>query len=199
MRKVLATAVALLATVIGAASPAQAGDYRVDPEHTTVTFRVRHLFSTVEGRFDKFDGTIKFAADNPSTAAVEGTLDAASVNTNVAERDKHLRSADFFDIAKYPKITFKSTKVLEVGADKTSGKLAGKLQIRGVEKDVVLDVAFLGQGKDPYGNETAGFSATTRIDRKDFGLKWNDTLETGGVLVGDDVEIRIDAAAFVAD
>ena len=91
------------------------------------------------------------------------------------------------------------TKVIEVGADKTSGKMAGKLGIRGVEKEVVLDVAFLGQGKDPYGNLKAGFTATTRINRKDFGLKWNDTLETGGVLVGDDVEIRIDAAAYVVE
>jgi len=178
---------------------AHATEYKIDPEHTTVVFRVRHLFTSVEGRFDRFEGKISFDAAAPERATVEGTIDAGSVNTNVVERDKHLRSTDFFDVEKHPKITFKTTKVLEVGADKTSGKMAGKLAIRGVEKDVVLDVSFLGQGKDSYGNLKAGFSATTRINRKDFGLTWNDTLETGGVLVGDDVEIRIDAATYVVE
>jgi len=178
---------------------AGATEYKIDPEHTSVVFRVRHLFTSVEGRFDKFEGRILFDPAAPAKAVVEGAIDAATVNTNVTERDKHLRSADFFDVTKHPKITFKTTKVLEVGADETRGKLAGKLGIRGIEKDVVLDVAFLGQGKDPYGNLKAGFSATTRINRKDFGLTWNDTLETGGVLVGDDVEIRIDAAAYVVE
>jgi polyisoprenoid-binding protein YceI len=181
------------------AGSAGATEYKIDPEHTTVSFRVRHLFTSVEGRFDKFEGKISFNAADPSKTVVEGTIDAATVNTNVAERDKHLRSADFFDVANHPKITFKTMKIVDVGADKTSGKMAGMLGLRGVEKEVLLDVAFLGQGKDPYGNLKAGFSATTRINRKDFGLKWNDTLETGGVLVGDDVEIRIDAAAYVVE
>jgi polyisoprenoid-binding protein YceI len=189
--------VALVVFLVSLSGSAGATEYKIDPEHTTVSFRVRHLFTSVEGRFDKFEGKISFDAADPSKAVVEGAIDAATVNTNVAERDKHLRSADFFDVANHPKITFKTTKVLEVGAGKTSGKMSGKLGVRGVEKEVVLDVAFLGQGKDPYGNLKAGFSATTRINRKDFGLVWNDTLETGGVLVGDDVEIRIDAAAYV--
>lgn len=185
--------------LVAFAKGAGATEYKIDPEHTTVAFRVRHLFTSVEGRFDKFEGKISFDAKEPSKAIVEGVIDAATVNTNVAERDKHLRSADFFDVAKHPKITFKTTKIVEVGAGKTSGKMAGMLGVRGVEKEVMLDVAFLGQGKDPYGNLKAGFSATTRINRKDFGLTWNDTLETGGVLVGDDVEIRIDAAAYVVE
>jgi polyisoprenoid-binding protein YceI len=185
--------------LVAFAGSAAATEYKIDPEHTTVSFRVRHLFTSVEGRFDKFEGKISFDPADPSKAVVEGVIDAATVNTNVAERDKHLRSADFFDVVKHPKITFKTTKIVEVGAGKTSGQMAGKLGVRGVEKDVVLDVAFLGQGKDPYGNLKAGFSATTRINRKDFGLVWNDTLETGGVLVGDDVEIRIDAAAYVVE
>jgi polyisoprenoid-binding protein YceI len=192
---VAASVVCLLAV----SARAEAADYKIDPEHTTVAFRVRHLFTSVEGRFDKFEGKISFDAADPSKAMVDGAIEAATVNTNVAERDKHLRSADFFDVEKHPKITFRATKVVEVGAGKTSGKMAGKLGIRGIEKDVVLDVAFLGQGKDSYGNLKAGFSATTHINRKDFGLTWNDTLETGGVLVGDDVEIRIDAAAYVVE
>jgi polyisoprenoid-binding protein YceI len=192
-------AAVFLVCLVAVAGVAHAADYKIDPEHTTVVFRVRHLFTSVEGRFDKFEGKISFDAAAPDKAIVEGAIEAGSVNTNVAERDKHLRSADFFDVAKHPKITFKTTKVLEVGTDRTSGKMAGKLGIRGVERDVVLDVAFLGQGKDPYGNSKAGFSATTRVNRKDFGLSWNDTLETGGVLVGDDVDIRIDAAAYVVE
>jgi len=192
-------AVALVVLLTAVAGMASAAEYKIDPEHTTVAFRVRHLFTSVEGRFDKFEGKISFDATDPGKAVVEGTIDARTVNTNVAERDKHLRSADFFDVANHPTISFKTTKVLEVGTDKASGKMAGKLGIRGVERDVVLDVAFLGQGKDPYGNVKAGFTATTRINRKDFGLQWNDTLETGGVLVGDDVDIRIDAAAYVME
>ena len=190
---------AVVVFLVALAGSAGATEYKIDPEHTTVAFRVRHLFTSVEGRFDKFEGKISFDPKDPSKAVVEGVIDATTVNTNVAERDKHLRSADFFDVENHPKITFKTTKIVDVGADKTSGKMAGKLGVRGVEKEVLLDVAFLGQGKDPYGNLKAGFSATTRINRKDFGLKWNDTLETGGVLVGDDVEIRIDAAAYVVE
>lgn len=186
---------ALVVSMLGAASAAGAAEYKIDADHTTIGFRVRHLFTAVDGRFDKYDGTIRFDPAKPEEASVEGTIDAASVNTNVAERDKHLRSADFFDVANHPKITFKSTKVLEVAPDKSRGKMAGLLGIRGVEKEVVLDVAFHGQGKDPWGNFKAGFSATTRIQRKDFGLKWNDTLETGGLLVGDDVEIRLEVEA----
>jgi polyisoprenoid-binding protein YceI len=191
-----AISVAFLLALPGSAG---ATEYKIDPEHTTVAFRVRHLFTSVEGRFDKFEGKISFDPEDPSKTVVEGVIDATTVNTNVAERDKHLRSADFFDVEHHPKITFKTTQVVDVGADKTSGKMAGALGVRGVEKEVVLDVAFLGQGKDPYGNLKAGFTATTRINRKDFGLKWNDTLETGGVLVGEDVEIRIDAAAYVVE
>ena len=194
MRKGFITT-ALVVSMLGTGASALAAEYKIDGDHTTIGFRVRHLFTAVDGRFDKYDGTIRFDPAKPEEASVEGTIDAASVNTNVAERDKHLRSADFFDVANHPKITFKSTKVLEVAPDKTHGKMAGLLGIRGVEKEVVLDVAFHGQGKDPWGNFKAGFSATTRILRKDFGLKWNDTLETGGLLVGDDVEIRLEVEA----
>jgi len=167
--------------------------YKVDPDHTTVAFKVRHLFTYVQGRFDKFEGTIEFDPDKPEVTRVQGSIDAATVNTNVAERDKHLRSEDFFDVAKFPKITFTSTKAAQIDASRKSGKLEGKLTIHGVERPVVLDVTYLGAAKDPWGNQRAGFSARTTINRKDFGLTWNETLETGGVLVGDEIQIEIDA------
>ena len=192
-------ALALLAGALVAPAAAQANQWKVDGGHTTVSFRIRHLFTSVEGRFNDFDGKVVFDLEDPSKATVSGEIEVASIDTNEPDRDKHLRSADFFDVEKYPKITFKSTKVTDVSGDKKSGKMHGKLSIHGVEKDVVLDVKFLGEGKDTYDNVKAGFSGTVTINRKDYGLTWNDTLETGGVLVGEEVEIRIDAAAYAAD
>jgi polyisoprenoid-binding protein YceI len=179
--------------------PAAAGAvvYKVDSDHTNVGFKVRHLFTQVQGRFDRFSGTISFDPSKPEATKVEGTIEASSINTNVPERDKHLRSEDFFDIAKYPKITFASTQAAQIDPSKKSGKLEGTLTIRGTSKPVVLDVTYLGAAKDPWGNQRAGFSARTRINRKDFGLTWNETLESGGLLVGDDVQIEIDAEGLV--
>jgi polyisoprenoid-binding protein YceI len=128
---------------------------------------------------------------------VTGSIDVASIDTNSDKRDEHLRGADFFDVERYPKITFESTGVKDVDAAAKTGKLEGKLTIHGVTKDVVLDVAFTGAGQDPWGNKKAGFTAETKINRKDFGLNWNQTLETGGVLVGDEIAIRIDVEANV--
>lgn len=176
---------------------AAATTYQVDPDHTTVGFKVRHLFTSVQGRFDRFEGTITFDPAKPQDTKVEGTIDAASINTNVAERDKHLRSDDFFDVAKYPKILFTSTKADQIDPTKKNGKLEGKLTIHGVEKPVVLDVTYLGAAKDPWGNQRAGFSARTKINRKDFGLSWNETLESGGLLVGDEIQIEIDAEGMI--
>lgn len=180
--------------------PAAAGAvvYKVDSDHTNVAFKVRHLFTSVQGRFDRFDGTIDFDPAKPESAKVQGSIDAASINTNVPERDKHLRSQDFFDVAKHPKITFVSTKAAQIDPAKKSGKLEGKLTIHGVEKPVVLEVTYLGAAKDPWGNQRAGFSAHTTINRKDFGLTWNETLENGGLLVGDDIQIEIDAEGLVS-
>jgi polyisoprenoid-binding protein YceI len=171
---------------------AYAKPYKVDSDHTSVTFRVRHLFTNVKGRFDRFDGTIEFDPAKPAESKVEGTIDATTINTNVAERDTHLRSKDFFDVEKFPKITFVSTGVTPDSSGK-SGKMQGKLTIHGVEKPVVLDVSYLGEVKDPWGKTKAGFTAQTTINRKDFGLVWNETLETGGVLVGEEIQIEIDA------
>ena len=164
--------------------------YKVDPDHTTVSFKVRHLFSKVQGLFNKFEGTVDYEPGKPETWKTNGTIEAASINTNVPERDKHLRSADFFDVEKYPAISFKSTKV--ANATETNAKLEGLLTIHGVEKPVVLDLEIHGVGKDPWGNVRAGFTATTKINRKDFGLNWNEALETGGVLVGDEIEIVLE-------
>ena len=176
---------------------AAATAYKVDPDHTNVAFKVRHLFTAVQGRFDHFEGTINFDPAKPEDTSVEGWVDAKSINTNVPERDKHLRSDDFFDVAKYPKIAFASTKPAQIDASKKSGKLEGMLTIHGVQKPVVLDVTYLGAAKDPWGNQRAGFSARTTINRKDFGLSWNETLESGGLLVGDEVQIEIDAEGMV--
>ena len=172
--------------------------YQIDNMHSSARFTVRHMMiANVSGTFDTVSGTIDFDPAKPESTKVQGWIDANSINTNVPERDKHLRSPDFFDIAKYPKITFVSTKPAEIDASKKSGKLEGALTIHGVEKPVVLEVTYLGAAKDPWGNQRAGFSARTTINRKDFGLTWNETLESGGLLVGDEIQVEIDAEGMV--
>jgi len=183
---------------MGLATSAPAAEWKVDASHTSVAFSISHLFTSVQGRFDSFDGTIDFDPDDPSATVVRGKVAAESINTNNAKRDKHLRGGDFFDVEKFPEIRFESTGGIENMQGK-KGELPGKLTIHGVTKPVVLDVKFLGRGKDPWGNERAGFQATLTIDRKDYGLNWNAVLETGGVLVGDEVEIRIDAEGILAE
>lgn len=197
MKNRISTIIMLVALAIGAPAASLAETFVIDKDHTSTTFRIRHLFTKVSGRFDNFEGKVDFDPAKPEQTKVEGTIDVNSINTNVENRDKHLRSDAFFDVEKYPKITFVSTKVSDVDAKALTGKLHGNLTIRGIEKPVVLDVQFLGKGKDPWGNEKGGFSATTKIDRKDFGLNWNETVETGGLLVGDEVEIEISAEGNV--
>lgn len=164
--------------------------YKIDPDHSTVSFKIRHLFSNVVGNFTQFDGAIEYEPGKPETWSARSTIQAASINTNVSKRDKHLQSADFFDVEKFPTLEFKSTGVTDATAE--TAKLHGNLKIHGVEKPVVLDLEIHGAGKDPWGNTRAGFTAKTRIDRKDFGLIWNQTLETGGLLVGDDVDLTLE-------
>jgi len=195
--RTLLTSVATVAATLVLAAPLRAATYKVDPEHTTVLFNVRHLFTTVTGRFEKFDGKIVFDENDPAKTQVQGTIDAASVNTNVKRRDEDLRSKNFFEVKKYPKITFQSTGVSDVDGKAKGGKMNGILSLHGVEKAVVLDVSFLGRGKDPWGNERAGFHATTTINRKEWGLNWNEALETGGVLVGEEVMIEINAEGLL--
>jgi len=179
--------------------PARAATYKVDPGHTSVTFLVRHLLTNVEGRFRTFEGQIVFDPAAPEKTVVKGSIDVSSIDTNVAKRDDHLRSAEFFDGAKFPKIEFASTSVSDVDATKRAGKIHGNLTIHGVTKPVVLDAQFLGAATDPWGNKKGGFSASTTIDRKDFGLTWNKTLDTGGLLVGDEVTIRINVEGDVQE
>jgi len=189
----------LLLAASFAASPAAAKPYKVDDAHTSVTFSVRHLFTSVEGKFKTFEGQIQFDPAAPEKTTVKGTIDVASIDTSVQKRDDHLRSPDFFDVAKYPKIEFVSTGVSDVDQAKKTGKMQGNLTIHGVTKPVVLDAQFLGEGTDPWGNKKAGFSASTVINRKDFGLGWNQALESGGFLVGDDVTIRLNVEGNVQE
>jgi polyisoprenoid-binding protein YceI len=170
-------------------------NYNIDTSHSDITFSVRHLvFAKVRGHFTKWSANLLFDAADPSKSSVDVDIDAASIDTREPQRDGHLKSPDFLDVAKYPKITFKSRRVEGAGAKKY--KAVGDLTIHGVTREVVLDVEELGGGKDPWGNQRLAFSAKTAVDRTDFGLKWNQALETGGVLVGERVEIEIDVEAI---
>jgi polyisoprenoid-binding protein YceI len=169
--------------------------WTLDPAHTTVGFSAKHMmFTTVRGRFNQVDGRITLDPARLEAAAVEVEIDAASIDTGVEQRDAHLRSADFLDAEAQPRITFRGQR-LEGGAlrDGNSYKLIGDLTIRGVTREVELDVRYDGRGKDPWGSERMGFTASTRIDRRDFGLTWNQVLEAGGVLVSNEVKIEIEA------
>ena len=163
-----------------------------DQMHSSVNFTVRHMVvSKVRGRFAKWDGTLAMDEKDPSGGSVDVAIDAASIDTGVDQRDGHLRSPDFFDVERYPTITYRSTRVEKAGAGAL--KVTGDLTMHGVTRPVVLDVEYAGSTKDPWGGERAGFSARAQIDRKDFGLTYNQLLETGGVLVGESVEIAIEA------
>jgi polyisoprenoid-binding protein YceI len=181
---------AVAAAAVLAASPALAADsYSFDKAHTTVLFQVRHLLTNVTGKFKDFDGTIQVDKANPAASAVDFTIQAASIDTNEPKRDEHLRSADFFDVANHPKLTFKSTSIKPSGKD--SYQVTGELTMRGVTRPVTLDVAFLGEGKDPWGNDKVGFDVTGRLNRKDFDMNWNKALDNGGVLLADEVKVQI--------
>jgi polyisoprenoid-binding protein YceI len=165
--------------------------WSIDPVHSHVEFAVKHLMiATVRGRFAVVHGTVYSDDADPAKGRAEIEIDADSIDTHESQRDTHLRSADFFDVEKFPKITFRSTRITDVHGD--TFKLVGDLTIRGVTREVVLDVTSEGRNRDPWGGERAGFSATTKIKRSDFGLTWNQALETGGVVVGDDIKISLD-------
>ncbi len=165
--------------------------WQIDNAHSEVTFSVRHMMiSKVRGRFNSFRGTIDFNEAEPARSTVNVEIDVDSIETRDAQRDGHLRSADFFDVANYPLMTFVSTRV-EPTSNNT-GRIVGDLTIRGVTREVVLDVEYAGQSKSPWGSTSAGFHAETKINRKDWGLNWNQALETGGILVGEEVTITIE-------
>ena len=167
--------------------------YKIDKDHSSVSFKIRHVVSNVQGSFKDFDGTIQYDAAKPETWSAEGTIKVASIDTNVAQRDKHLQSKDFFNAEQYPDITFKTTKVTASGKD--DAKVEGLLTMHGITKPVVLDVEIHGVGKDPWGNVSLGFTGTTKVNRKDFGIVWNQVLDQGQLMVGDDVTITLEIAA----
>ena len=173
-----------------------ADTWQIDPVHTSVEFTVRHMMiSNIKGTFEKTSGTVTVEGGDPTTAKIDAVIDASSINTRVERRDADLKSPDFLDVTKYPTITFKSTKVETAGKGKW--KVTGDLTLHGVTKPVVLEVEGTGDPiHDPMGNTRAGASATTKINRKDFGLTYNKTLESGGVMVGDEVSITIDVEAI---
>jgi polyisoprenoid-binding protein YceI len=165
--------------------------WKLDPSHSTVEFSAKHMmFTTVKGRITDFDGTITAPGATLHGASVDVTMKAASIDTRTEQRDQHLRSAEFLDVETFPDMTFTSTKL---DGTKEKFTMTGDLTIRGTTRPVTLDVTYEGAGKDPWGNERMGFSASGKIDRRDFGLVWNQALEAGGVLVGNDVKIQIDA------
>lgn len=183
-----------ISTIIALALPAFAGasTWAIDPDHSNVGFKVRHLMiSNVRGSFEKHTGTVEINDKDITKSRVEVSIDTNSINTNVQKRDEHLRSADFFDVAKYPSMNFVSKKVAKAGKDRL--KVTGDLTLHGVTREVVLDVEGpSNESKDPWGNIRRGATATTRINRKDFGLVWNKALETGGVAVGEEITITLE-------
>jgi polyisoprenoid-binding protein YceI len=186
--------VTILTVLFSLAVPllASAATWTIDPDHSSIGFKVRHLMvSNVKGVFEKHSGIVDLNEQDITKSKVEVSIDTNSINTNVQKRDEHLRSADFFDVTKYPTMTFVSKKVAKAGKDKL--KVTGDLTLHGVTKEVVLAVEGPSkESKDPWGNTRRGASATTKINRKDFGLTWNKALETGGVVVGDEVIINLE-------
>lgn len=178
-------------------APTTTATWTIDPTHTLVEFSTKHMMiTTVKGRFTDVKGTITTDDRDPAKASADVTIGTASLNTGTEARDEHLRSADFFDVERFPAITFKSKRIS--GASLQPGarfEVVGDLTIRDVTKEVTLDATFEGSGKDPWGNEKASFSASTKVDRREFGLTWNAALETGGVLVSNDIRISIEAQA----
>ena len=183
-----------ISTIIALVLPAFAfaSTWTIDPDHSNVGFKVRHLMvSNVKGSFEKLTGVVEINDQDITKSKVEVSIDTNSINTNVQKRDEHLRNADFFDVANYPVMTFVSKKVAKAGKDKL--KVTGDLTLHGVTKQVVLDVEGpTKESKDPWGNLRKGAAATTKINRKDFGLGWNKALETGGVAVGEEISITLE-------
>ena len=169
--------------------------WTIDPSHTTVEFVAKHMMiTTVKGRFAELAGTIVADEADIADSSVEVTFQAASIDSRSEQRDGHLRSPDFLDVERYPEVTFRST---EIRGTKESFKVTGDLTIRGVTRPITLDATFEGEGKDPWGGTRASFSAHGKFDRRDFGLTWNVALETGGILVSNEVKINIEAQAVL--
>lgn len=173
-------------------------NWNFDPVHSEITFKVRHMmFSKVSGLFEKWEGEFAFDPDNPTDGGVRAEIDAAGIDTGNDDRDEHLRSGDFLDVENHPELVFESTDIELTGDDEL--EMRGDLTIRDETRPVVLDVEYHGKATDPWGNDRIGFTATTELNRKDFGLTWNQALEAGGVLVGDTVEVELNVQAIPAE
>ncbi|HSQ61326.1 MAG TPA: YceI family protein [Acidobacteriota bacterium] len=186
----------LAAGALAVAGAAQAAVWTIDTSHSSVGFSVRHIFSKVPGSFDKFSGQIDYDPAKPEASSVKVEIEAASINTKNERRDSHLRSADFFEVEKHPTLSFQSTKVVKGEGNALS--VEGNLTMKGVTKPVTLAVTFLG-ATDPKPGARAGFEATTTVNRKDYGILWNRTLDTGGTLLSDDVTITILIEALIPE
>ncbi len=188
-----------MTTMTAPQTAAGTATWSIDPAHSAAEFAVKHMMvSTVKGRFHGVEGTLRIDEANPEASTIEAAIDVASIDTGVEQRDAHLRSDDFFNAEKFPKITFRSTKIERAG-NAAKWKMTGDLTIRDVTRSVVLDVEEDGRGLDAYGKSRAGFTADTKISRKDFGVNWNGLIETGGVVVGDAVRITLNVAAVRQD
>jgi polyisoprenoid-binding protein YceI len=183
------------------ATPTAASTWQLDPVHSSVEFSVKHMMmTTVRGRFKDVQATLTGSEEHPEGCRVEAVIGMASIDTGNAERDAHLRSADFFDVERYPKSTFRSTRV--EGNPSQPGdhfRVIGNLVIRDTTSEVTLDCVYQGRGTDPWGKERVGFSATTEIDRRDWGLRWSQTIETGGVLVANNVRVDLEVQFVKTD
>jgi polyisoprenoid-binding protein YceI len=182
---------ALLGVLLVGLAPetAPAAEWTVDPAHSVLTFKIRHLFSRTDGRFNEWSGTLDFDPARITEGSARITIQAASIDTDNDDRDNHLRSSDFFDVEKNPTITFVSTKIEESDGGYL---LHGDLTMAGVTKPVTIPFQFLGVGPDPWGKTRAGFSGELTVNRKDFGIVWNKALDQGGVMLGDDVQIDLE-------
>lgn len=190
MSLVALAAALLLSAPFALAAPTT---WAIDPNHSSVEFSVRHLFSKVPGKFTTFSGAIVYDPANPAASSVKAAIDASTISTANEKRDGHLKSEDFFDVAKYPTLTFESTKVEAAGENKL--KVDGNLTMHGVTKPVTLDVTFLGSGPGPGDRQVSGFEAVAKVNRKDFNIIWNRNLDHGGTLLGEEVEIHLNVEA----
>ena len=172
-------------------------DWTIDTAHSAINFSVRHMmFGKTRGQFNRWQGRLQLVPEKLTSSSVEVTIDASSIVTSDEQRDTHLRSADFLDAEKFPTLTFRSTRVDDLGGGNL--RILGDLTVHGTTREVVLEAEYGGNTKDPWGNNRAGFGARTSIDRTDFGLKWNMALEAGGIVVGNKVDIEIEVEAVQA-
>ncbi|HEX5030810.1 MAG TPA: YceI family protein [Candidatus Eisenbacteria bacterium] len=195
MRKLVPTSFLALMLAFATAASAAPATWTIDPNHSEVGFSIRHFFSKVPGTFGKFSGSVVYDPQKPENSSVKADIDPASIDTKNEKRDNHLRSDDFFDVVKFPTLTFVSTKVTAAGENKI--KVDGNLTMHGVTKPVTLDVTFLGAGPSREGEQRSGFEATAKLNRKDFGILWNKTLDQGGTMLGDDVDIRLNVEGVI--